>query len=351
VLNCHGGTFTNENQTALNAASLTVDGNMFCDREFTATGAVNLTGAHIGGALICGGGTFTNENQIALNAASLTVDGNMFCDREFTATGAVNLTGAHIRGTLDCRGGTFTNGNGVALDLYRAEVVKDAIFRPISLTGGVNLSFARVGGWRDAEATWPDKGTLSLSGFTYSVIEPSVTVRRRLQWLQRNGGGFLPQPYDQLASTYRLQGDDSAARKVQISAQWRRRAVVNGWSGLVLWPFRLLWSALLWAAIGYGYRPWQILAPIGMLYGFGCWWFTRAAQHGGIVRAKDLDPNVQFNGARYAADLLIPGASLGERAHFLATGPTAWWAAGYTLAGWALAAMLIAGLTGVFKRQ
>jgi len=28
-----------------------------------------------------------------------------------------------------------------------------------------------------------------------------------------------------------------------------------------------------------------------------------------------------------------------------------WWAAGYTLAGWALAAMLIAGLTGVFKRQ
>jgi hypothetical protein len=142
---------------------------------------------------------------------------------------------------------------------------------------------------------------------------------------------------------------------VQISAQWRRRraaaAATKNWSERALRPVRLLWSALLWATIGYGYRPWQILAPIAILYGFGCWWFTQAAQHGGVARAKDLDPHVHFNGARYTADLLIPGASLGERAHFLATGQTAWWAAGYTLAGWALAAMLIAGLTGVFKRQ
>jgi hypothetical protein len=74
-------------------------------------------------------------------------------------------------------------------------------------------------------------------------------------------------------------------------------------------------------------------------------------RNGEVVRAKDLNPHVHFNGARYTADLLIPGASLGERAHFLATGQAAWWAAGYTLAGWALAAMLIAGLTGVFKRH
>jgi hypothetical protein len=195
-----------------------------------------------------------------------------------------------------------------------------------------------------------------LNWFTYAFIEakPDVTVRERLQWLQLqpDAAGFLPQPYEQLAKAYRLQGDEGAARTVQISAQWRRRrAADKSWPGRALWPVRLLWSALLWATIGYGYRPWQILAPIAILYGYGCWWFMQAAQHGGMVRAKDLDPHVHFNGARYTADLLIPGASLGERAHFLATGPTAWWAAGYTLAGWALAAMLIAGLTGVFKRQ
>jgi len=353
ALNCDGGTFTNRNGVALNAGSLTVDGDMFCSGKFTATGPVILGGAHISGVLNCNGGTFTSENQTALDARSLTVDGNMLCSGKFTATGAVNLGGAHIGGTLDCDGGTFTNGNDLALGLHRAEVAKDVIFRPTSLTGEVNLSFAKVGGWRDAEATWPDKGKLSLNGFTYPIIdaEPPVTPRRRLQWLQRDAKGFLPQPYDQLANTYRLQGDDGAAREVQISAQWHRRAAVNSPSGLVLRPFRLLWSALLWATIGYGYRPWQILAPIGILYGFGCRWFTRAAEHGGIVRAENLDPHVQFNGARYAADLLIPGAGLGERANFLAIGQTAWWAAGYTLAGWALAAMLIAGLTGVFKRQ
>jgi len=353
ALDCDGGTFTNRNGVALNAGSLTVDGDMFCSGKFTATGPVILGGAHISGVLNCNGGTFTSENQTALDARSLTVDGNMLCSGKFTATGAVNLGGAHIGGTLDCDGGTFTNGNDLALGLHRAEVAKDVIFRPTSLTGEVNLSFAKVGGWRDAEATWPDKGKLSLNGFTYPIIdaEPPVTPRRRLQWLQRDAKGFLPQPYDQLANTYRLQGDDGAAREVQISAQWHRRAAVNSPSGLVLRPFRLLWSALLWATIGYGYRPWQILAPIGILYGFGCWWFTRAAEHGGIVRAENLDPHVQFNGARYAADLLIPGAGLGERANFLAIGQTAWWAAGYTLAGWALAAMLIAGLTGVFKRQ
>ena len=177
-------------------------------------------------------------------------------------------------------------------------------------------------------------------------------MRRRLQWLQRDAEGFLPQPYDQLANAPRRQGDDGAARKVQIGAPRRRRAVVNGWPGLVLWPFPGYFGARCYGPPSVTATvPGKSWLPSDSLYGFGCWWFTRAAQHGGIVRAKDLDPNVQFNGARYAADLLIPGASLGERAHFLATGPTAWWAAGYTLAGWALAAMLIAGLTGVFKRE
>ena len=347
TLDCDGGTFTNPSETALNADALTVDGDMLCSGTFSAAGEVNLATAHIGGGLSCDGGTFTNENRTALHADSLTVDGNMSCSGTFSATGEVNLTAAHIGGGLHFNGGTFTNGNDVAFNLYRTEVVKDVFFFPASLIGGVCLSDAKVGGWQDAEATWPDEGKLWLNGFTYPLIDaqPPVTVRRRLQWLRLNAEGFLPQPYDQLARVYRLQGDDGAARKVQISAQWRRRAAVNSRLEDLLWPFRILWSTLLWATIGYGYRPWQILAPIGMLYGFGCWWFTRAAQHGGIVRAKDLDPNVQFNGARYAADLLIPGASLGERAHFLATGQTAWWAAGYTLAGWALAAMLIAGLT------
>lgn len=355
-LDCDGGTFINPHGTALTAHSLKVEGDMWCTDGFRVTGEVDLLGAYIGGQFDCHGGIFSNKNGKSLKASRVTVSGSMYCREGFTATGEVNLRSAHIGGQLSCVQGTFSNENDVALRLYRTEVAKDVVFGPRSLTGMLNLSFAKIGSWRDAETTWPDKGKLRLNGLSYSFIEaqPPVSARRRLQWLQHNAEGYLPQPYDQLASAYTAQGDDSAARTVQISAQWRRRAALaaaKGWRRRALWPFRMFWSVILWATIGYGYRPWQIVAPIGVLYGFGCWWFNHAVGHGEMVRMKGLDPHVQFNGARYTADLLVPGASLGERVHFIAVGQAAWWATGYTLAGWALAAMLIAGLTGVFKRQ
>lgn len=33
------------------------------------------------------------------------------------------------------------------------------------------------------------------------------------------------------------------------------------------------------------------------------------------------------------------------------TGAAIWWAAGFTLTGWLLAAILVAGLSGLFKRD
>jgi hypothetical protein len=54
---------------------------------------------------------------------------------------------------------------------------------------------------------------------------------------------------------------------------------------------------------------------------------------------------------RYTADLLLPMANLGERAKFTAVGDAAWLAFAYTLTGWLLAIVLVAGLTGIFKRD
>ena len=353
-LECDGGTFTNPDGNALHADKVAVGGSLFCRNGFAATGEVNLVGGRVGSNLECDRGTFTSPDGRALNADSLTVEGSMFCRDGFAATGEVNLVGARIGGSLDCINGSFANPDGTALSIYRATVGSAVWFRPTSLAGGVQLSFARVGAWYDSARTWPRAGALTLNGFTYAAIDahPAISVRQRLSWLRKDPEGFQPQPYEQLAGVYRGEGNDQHARRVQISAQWHRRIPVSTWTDVVLWPFRLIWSTLLALTIGYGYRPWQILVPIGALYTFGCWWFDRAADRHTIVPAtRDLNPDVRFNAARYTADLLIPGASLGERAHFLATGTTAWWTTGYTLAGWALAAMLIAGLTGVFKRQ
>jgi hypothetical protein len=352
-LECDRATISNPGGTALQADSMVIAGSMFCRNGFAATGDVTLIGTRIGGNLECDGSTFTNPEGKAIYADSLTVEGSVFLRQGFAATGEVNLLGARIGASLDCVDGSFANPDGMALTMYRAGVGSAVWFRPASVAGAVQLSFARVGAWYDSARTWPRAGTLYLNGFTYAAIDayPAISVRQRLTWLRKDPDGFLPQPYEQLATVYRAEGSDQHARQVQISAQWHRRILVKGVRDLVLWPLRVFWSVLLALTIGYGYRPWRILVPIGALYAFGCWWFKRAADQHTIVPAKDLNPEVHFNAARYTADLLIPGASLGERAHFLATGATAWWTAGYTLAGWALAAMLIAGLTGVFKRQ
>jgi hypothetical protein len=352
-LDCTKSTFTNRGRIALDADSLKSDGSVLLHDGFTANGEVNLVNAHIGGQLACTMGTFTNEGRKAINANALTTGGSVLLRRRFTAIGEVDLVRTTIGGNLDCAEGTFTNPNGWAVCMESARIANDAFWYRAKVTGGLNVRSAKVNAWYDSMTAWPAKNDILLNGMAYNSIaaDPPVTVRQRLEWVRRDREGFRPQPYEQLATVYRRAGQEQEARKVQISAQWRRRAVVDDWPGRALWPFRILWSAVLWATVGYGYRAWQILAPIGLLYGFGCWWFSRAAQRGFIVPAKDVDPNVKFNSARYTADLLIPGASLGERAHFIPLGDTAWWATGYTLAGWALAAMLIAGLTGVFKRQ
>jgi hypothetical protein len=285
----------------------------------------------------------------------MTVNGSMFCCDGFAADGQVRLLGARISGQLNCDGGAFVNPGGNAIVLDHADVAETICLRPAALTGGISLLFARAGAWHDSATTWPAEGQLRISGFRYKAIQtdPKVATKRRLEWLRRDSAeGFVPQPYEQLGAVYRHDGNEREARKVQICAQWRRRAARgDSRTDKVFRPVRVAWSALLLATIGYGYRPWQILSPIGFLFGFGSWWFGRAEQHGQIVPVNNQNPGVEFNAARYTVDLLIPGASLGERVRFLPVDAAAWWATGYTLVGWAMAAMLIAGLTGVFKRQ
>jgi hypothetical protein len=352
-LTCVNGTFSNPGGFALNGATLQVAGGVFCRGTFTAFGEVNLLGVRVGGSIELDGGTFVNPEGQALNADRAIVEGNVFCRNNFTATGEVNFLGAHINGTVDCSTGSFLNPDGTALNLGRAEITKEILFRPTEVQGTVMLYFTKAGAWYDSAATWPPRGKLWLLGFTYDAIEasPPIKISQRLDWLRRDAEGFTPQPYEQLATVLRRDGNEHDARTVQISAQWHRRRTATTWADRRLRPLRLAWSALLWATIGYGYRPWRILGPIVLLYTFGWWWFTRAEGQGDIVRARRVDPDVQFSAARYTADLLIPGASLGERSRFIPLDHTAWWAGAYTITGWALAAILVAGLTGILRRQ
>jgi hypothetical protein len=312
---------------------------------FRCHGRVDLRDGHIGGSLKCIGATLSNPGGRALAADRLTVDGSLFLDSA-VVTGEVRLLGAHVGGQLACVDATLSNPGGPALDLERALVAGPVYMRPARLDGSIDLTAARVGGWYDDRRTWPT--ALKLEGFVYEAIDaPAVTPKQRLGWLRRHQDGYLPQPYEQLASVFRQAGNDQAARTVAIAKQQARRAHARRW--WVRAPSRA-WSFILRWTIGYGYRPALALPYLAGLFVIG-WVVFGHAYPTELRPAKSGPEQPGFNPARYTLDLLLPVANLDQRDAFVPHGYAAWWAFGLTLAGWLLAAIVVAGLTGVFKRD
>ena len=118
----------------------------------------------------------------------------------------------------------------------------------------------------------------------------------------------------------------------------------------------LAWSAVLRWTIGYGYRPALALIPLAVLVLAGSLLFLLASQHPDplhpVLRpAKPGTGAAGFNSFRYTMDLLLPVVNFKQRDSFVAEGWAAWAAFGFTFAGWLLAAIVVAGLSGVFKRD
>lgn len=112
---------------------------------FTTSGAVNLTGAHVGGYLIFSGASLTNPDDIALAADLLTVDLAMLCRDGFTTSGAVRLSGAHL-GELSFSSATLRNPRGVALNAAGLMVDGSVMCRDGFVADGeVTLLGARIG--------------------------------------------------------------------------------------------------------------------------------------------------------------------------------------------------------------
>ena len=343
-LACGGATFSNPGGDVLSADGLTVDSDLFL-RSVTVTGEARFLGARVGGQLGCEGATLSNPGGYALSADGLTVDGNLFLVNA-KVTGEVRLPGARIGGQLSCEDATLSNPEGLALNLEHGLITGQILMRPALLDGNINLTAARAGGWYDHRRTWPT--ALNLEGFVYEAIDGvDVTLKQRLGWLHRDQDGYLPQPYEQLASVYRRAGDDQAARTVAIAKQRARRAQARRW--WVRTPSRA-WSFVLRWTIGYGYRPALVLPYLAGLFVIG-WVVFDHAYPSELRPAKSGSGQPGFNPARYSLDLLLPVANLQQRQAFVPYGYAAWWAFGLTLAGWLLAVVVVAGLTGVFKRD
>ena len=325
--------------TAIAGRSLTVTGNLMMNEGFTAEGIVHLSNAQVGEEIDLEGAILTNPQGEALRGERLAVGDSMLCTQGFTAQGSLHLADSEIGGSLDFTGAVLGEPAGNTLDLHGVSA-RTLITRPATSPGQIDLRHASVTVLDDDPATWP--GHLLLRGFTYEKLEDdrSVSVSARLRWLNKDAEGYSPQPYEQLASTYRRAGQEQAARKVALAKRQHQRQALNT-------PAKI-WNWLLYLTIGYGYRTWQAGLWLFGLMVAGALVFAHAYPVHMVATSRHPMP---FNAPIYALDVLLPIINLGQQDSWQPRGTALGMYWGLIILGWALTTALVAGLTGIVKQD
>lgn len=400
---------------ALTAEGAKVAGSVLLGNSFTAKGMVRLLGTQIGGNLSCDGGALQNpakaniaESGMALTAEGANVAGSVWLRDGFAAEGTVRLSGAQIGGSLECSGGKFQNparagvaGAGMALTAEGAKVAGSVLLRDgfaaegtvrlysAEIEGnlecesgkfdGLDLTNASAGAILDDENSWPEPGKLFLDGFVYGRISYGpVTATKRLAWLARQES-FTRPPYRQLAKILKEAGDDQGSRRVCVEME-RRAWKARGW---VVQPI----SYVLEGTIGYGYFSiralWWLLALV--ILGSVVYWRgdearnmvpTEKDAYDSFVTPKGLPAYYEpFHALPYSLENSFPVVKLGVQEKWVPrsdeqgiTGQSANWASRFLLciasprflrrfkwfqicAGWILATLLVAGISGVVRQD
>ncbi len=124
-----------------------IGGDVLLDRSFEALGAVSLAGARIGGSLRCESAQLLNRTEDARGAAFIArgarFGGDVRLGEKAKAEGAVDLTGADIGGDLNLANGLFRNEFGSALVLTNARIAGQ-LSGAAKIHGHVSLQGAEI---------------------------------------------------------------------------------------------------------------------------------------------------------------------------------------------------------------
>jgi hypothetical protein len=112
-----------DQEVALAADHLAVDGSVTCDGGFEAAGTVTMAAARVNGAVRLDGARITADGpqKVAFYGDGMSV-GHDFTAERLSTEGEVRLVDVSIASTLELRGARLANGGGVALRLDRAEI-------------------------------------------------------------------------------------------------------------------------------------------------------------------------------------------------------------------------------------
>jgi hypothetical protein len=334
-LDLSGATLDNPGRAAMSASRLTIDGPAFFRDGFTADGELVLQRARISSFLDLSGARLSNPGGNALFAPGLVVDGGVAFRGSTVFDGQVSLEDAHITGDLDLTHAQFTSTGSNALNCtYLA--AGQLIMPQAPVAGTADLSHARLGTLTAHPDSTP--AGIRVSELTYDTLTPILPVDQRVRWITSAQPAYLPQPYEQLAASYRQLGHDADARTVLLAKQRHRH-------GSLPLPLRL-WGLLQDVTIGYGYRPGRAGLWLATLIAVGT--ITFGLHH---PPPAHNSAHLEFNPFFYTLDLLLPVISYGQQSSFAPTGPYQWLSYALITAGWILATTIITGISRALYRN
>jgi uncharacterized protein YjbI with pentapeptide repeats len=372
-----GAKLSNPNGNALSLDTAKISGGVFLS-ELEATGEVRATGVDIDGQLVLTGAKLTNPNGNALSLDTAKISGDVFLHK-LDAVGTVRAIGADMDGLLGLLAVKLTNANRNALDLSGAALGRVLLDDAFTIEGRINLSFVSIR-VLSVGAKKPTQGLPPLSGangWTVGTVHGFLrtdcsSARDWLDTVDRrpSAGGrkeFVAQPWKELAKIYDQIGQPEDGRRLRYWAARRTTQVAPWTSKVVRWPYAAL--------VGYGYYPALILGWLAALWAcalvlccLNAGAFTptefRAAtitvvtqgqsEQVRVTGATAAPPNYpNFNAGLFALDTAIPAASTGQATAWRITENT--WLplilAGIKGFAWVLAALLLAGITGLLRKD
>jgi hypothetical protein len=335
-LSLEGATVRNPGGYAVHADHLEVTTYLHGTGGFAAEGEVCLNDAHIGTILDLKGARLSNPGGSCLSAIGIRVDAVMNCCRGFEGSGAIELYHARIGQRLCFKSARLSNPGRTVIwaeQLQTRELMLQTAGPP---DGTVDLRDARIGVLHDEAASWP--APLRLEGFNYESLDPPLTGRQRLGWLQRDPDGYVPSAYEQLSGMYRRLGRGEQARDVGLAKQRRRRRTLPGAARA--------WGYLQDVTVGYGYRPARAAGGLLVLWAIGALVF--GLHH--PPPADGADPRT-FQPVIYTLGLLLPVIDFQQEDTFTPQGAQSWLAFILIAAGWILTTTVAASIVRALRRE
>jgi uncharacterized protein YjbI with pentapeptide repeats len=362
---------------ALNLAGIDIKGNAFMV-ILQAHGDVMANRAHIDGQLHMGGAKLNAPDGCALCLSGAEITGNVVL-AELEAAGHVEASFSHVAGALDLRRAKLDNPGGNALDLSAATLGILVLDDAFTAEGRTDLSHASihvlsVGREKPAHGLPPLSGA---QGWTLGTVLGFLRTDRKSAraWLDtidtvpRTGGRkeFAAQPWKEIAKIYDQIGQPEDARRLRFWAARRTTRVAPWTSKLVRWPYATL--------VGYGYYPLIVLGWLAAL------WLTvlvmcclhaqaftptdsrastvtvttnNRSDEVRVTGATAPPPNYpRFDAGLFAVDTAIPAAETGQANAWRVTENT-WLPSVFAAVkgfAWLLTALLLAGITGILRKD